>query len=145
MDLDYIEIFFLSTIKILNDSFESKISKKYYYFFGGFLSRFIYDKPFKICASAGQLLVNKVFKAKTINYSNVDSYNIIVPNKKKIKILELKGFKQSEKLYLKENNFKLNDINNKSNNKNLFIKKDLNYMRKNDFKNKTTKAIIFKK
>ena len=102
MKLDYIEIFFLK-----NNNYNTKLGYKYYYFFiGGFLSRFLYNKSFKISCSAGQLLINKIIKLNSFKFINVDDYNIIVPNRKKILNLKLK---------LKENSFELNSHDNKFN------------------------------
>ena len=103
LNLDYIEVFFLNYLKKLNDNYELINNLYYYCFIGGFLSRFIYNKSFKICISAGQLLVNKIIKSNLIKFVNVDDYNIIVPNKKNLIIA--KKNKQFKILDLKDNNF----------------------------------------
>ena len=134
MDLDYIEIFFLNLLKKYNNIYE--LNNYYYYFIGGFLSRFIYDKPFKICSSAGQLLLTKIFNSKIINCINVDDYNISVPNKKRV--INKDNLKTLEKLPIKEFDISFNINHNKKNNifmnnnesDNYFYKNDLTYLKK---------------
>ena len=63
-----------------------KSSKIYYYIFiGGFLSRFIHNKSFRVCFYAGYLLLEKIFKntIKKKNIFKIDDYNVLVPNEKK--------------------------------------------------------------
>ncbi len=140
MDLDYIEIFFFNLIKEYNNI--SDLNNYYYYFIGGFLSRFVYDKPFKICSSAGQLLLSKIFNSKIINCINVDDYNISVPNKKRL--INKDNLKTLEKLPLKEFDISLNVSHNKKNNifinnnesDNYFYKNNLEYLKKIGFINR---------
>ena len=107
MKLDYIEIFFLK-----NNNNNTRLGNKYfYYFIGGFLSRFLYNKSFKLSCFAGQLLINKIIKLNSFKFINVDDYNIIVPKRKKILNLKLKS---------KENSFEFNFQDNKFNNNNSF-------------------------
>ncbi len=141
MELDYIEVFFLNIFQ-KNINF-SKLNNYYYYFIGGFLSRFIYDKPFKICSSAGQLLLNKILRTNLINYINVDDYNICVPNKKKL--LRQYSYNRLEKLPTKEYNIR-NDILSQEKHKtkkniifkykdseNFFHRKNVSYLNKLGF------------
>ena len=44
------------------------------YFIGGFLSRFLYNKSFKLSCFAGQLLINKIIKLNSFKFINVDDY-----------------------------------------------------------------------
>ena len=140
MDLDYIEIFFFNLIKEYNNI--SDLNNYYYYFIGGFLSRFVYDKPFKICSSAGQLLLSKIFNSKIINCINVDDYNISVPNKKRL--INKDNLKTLEKLPIKEFDISLNISHNKKNNifinnnesDNYFYKNNLEYLKKIGFINR---------
>ena len=168
MNLDYIELFFLNSFKNINLN-KFNINNYFYFFIGGFLSRFIYNKPFKICASAGQLLLNKIINSSLNNYKNIDDFNIIVPNKKRIKIIKFKEFNKFGKNNLKSNfefnlikNDKLKINKNKSflNDKNLkrsiFIKKsniilkDSNFqyplnLNNKKYKYKTTNNLIKRK
>ena len=141
MELDYIEVFFLNIFQ-KNINF-SKLNNYYYYFIGGFLSRFIYDKPFKICSSAGQLLLNKILRTNLINYINVDDYNICVPNKKKL--LRQYSYNKLEKLPTKEYNIrndilsqekhktKKNIFFNDKDSENYFHRKNVSYLNKLGF------------
>jgi hypothetical protein len=121
MELDYIEIFFLNVSKRCKNI--SEYNHYYYYFIGGFLSRFIYDKPFKVCSSAGQLLLNKILESNSINYINVDDYNICVPNKKKY--IRQYSYKKFDRLPSKE-----------------FIKRNVTLSQEKQEKNKTKANII---
>ena len=121
MELDYIEIFFLNISKRCKNI--SEYNHYYYYFIGGFLSRFIYDKPFKVCSSAGQLLLNKILESNSINYINVDDYNICVPNKKKY--IRQYSYKKFDRLPSKE-----------------FIKRNVTLSQEKQEKNKTKANII---
>lgn len=140
MDLDYIEIFFFNLIKEYNNI--SDLNNYYYYFIGGFLSRFVYDKPFKICSSAGQLLLSKIFNSKIINCINVDDYNISVPNKKRL--INKDNLKTLEKLPIKEFDISLNINHSKKNNifinnnesDNYFYKNNLEFLKKIGFINR---------
>ena len=124
MELDYIEIFFLNIIKNYNNSNKNNI---FYYFIGGFLSRFIYNKPFKICSSAGQLLLNKLFN-HSLNFVNVDDFNIVVPNKKRS--LDKKCIKNIKKSNLNDKNLKLKiKENGFYNNENYLYENDLKSLR----------------
>ena len=63
-----------------------KSGKIYYYIFiGGFLSRLIHNKSFRVCFYAGYLLLEKIFKntIKKKNIFKIDDYNVLVPNEKK--------------------------------------------------------------
>ena len=111
MELDYIEIFFLNLLQKYNNLNKNNI---FYHFIGGFLSRFIYQKPFKLCASAGQLLLNKLFN-HSLNYVKVDDFNIVVPNKRKS--LDKKDIKKN----LKEKNLKSNIKENNYNNNESYL------------------------
>jgi len=105
MKLDYIEIYFLK-----NNNYNTCLGNKYYYFFiGGFLSRFLYNKSFNLSCSAGQLLLNKIIKINSFKFINVDDYNIIVPKRKKIINLKLKSKENSLDFNYQE--YKFNDTN----------------------------------
>ena len=148
MELDYIEIFFLNDVSKKCKNI-SEYNHYYYFFIGGFLSRFIYDKPFKVCCSAGQLLLNKILESNSINYINVDDYNICVPNKKKyIRQYSYKKFDRlPSKEYIKRNvtlsqekqeknkakaNIILRDKDNDKDNNN-FYRNDLTNLKNRDF------------
>ena len=63
-----------------------KSGKIYFYIFiGGFLSRLIHNKSFRVCFYAGYLLLEKIFKntIKKKNIFKIDDYNVLVPNEKK--------------------------------------------------------------
>ena len=111
MDLDYIEIFFINLPEKKYNQNEFNTSNNFYVFIGGFLSRFIYNKSFKICSSAGQLLLHKIIKSNITNFSNIDDYNITVPNKKKINILQLSDIKKKSLKNKTEYSFILNNEN----------------------------------
>ena len=137
MKLDYIEIFFL---KNNNNNNNTKLGNKYfYYFIGGFLSRFLYNKSFKLSCSAGQLLFNKIIKLNSSKFTNVEDYNIIVPNRKRVLNLKLKS---------KENSFELNFQDNKFNNNKSFYDNDFEEYLNNNVKQlrklKLVNSIILK-
>jgi len=137
MKLDYIEIFFL---KNNNNNNNTKLGNKYfYYFIGGFLSRFLYNKSFKLSCSAGQLLFNKIIKLNLSKFTNVEDYNIIVPNRKRVLNLKLKS---------KENSFELNFQDNKFNNNKSFYVNDFKEYLNNNVKQlrklKLVNSIILK-
>ena len=118
MDVDYSEIFYfkLKTIKLNINTENTELKEKYfYYFIGGFLSRYIYSKSFRVCFYAGFLLLNKILKniIKKKYLFNIDEYNVLVPNEKKTlkeKIMQhnLKIFQERES---KENGFILDCTN----------------------------------
>jgi len=63
-----------------------KSGKIYYYIFiGGFLSRLVHNKSYRVCFYAGYLLLEKIFKnqIKKKNIFKIDDYNVLVPNEKK--------------------------------------------------------------
>ena len=154
MNLEYIELFFFNSFNKLSLN-KYNINNYFYFFIGGFLSRFIYNKPFKICASAGQLLLNKIINSNLTNYNNIDDFNIIVPNKKRIKILKYDEFKSNlnnnfelnikkdklkinkNKLFLIDKNLKRSDFIKKSS----IILKDSNFQYPLNIKNKKYKYI----
>ena len=123
MKLDYIEIYFLK-----NNNYITKLGNKYYYYFiGGFLSRFLYNKSFKLSCSAGQLLLNKIIKLNSVKFISVDDYNVIVPNRKTILNLKLKennldsNYKEYKFNY--NNSFYDNNFKDFQNNNNIQLKK----------------------
>ena len=78
---------------------EDKADKNnYYIFIGGFLSRLIHNKSFRVCFYAGLLLLEKIMKnkIKKKNIFKIDYYNVLVPNEKKT--LKEKMIKQNEKI-----------------------------------------------
>lgn len=88
MQVDYSEIFHfkLKSKKLnINDENNEKKEKYFYYFIGGFLSRYIYNKSFRVCFYAGFLLLQKIIKSiiKKKYLFNIDEYNVLVPNEKK--------------------------------------------------------------
>ena len=118
MDIDYSEIFYFkmkqTKLNINNDNNE-KNEKYFYFFIGGFLSRYIYTKSFRVCFFAGFLLLKKILKNifKKKYLFNIDEYNVLVPNEKKTlkeKIMQqnLKIFKEKAS---KENGFILDCTN----------------------------------
>lgn len=118
MNIDYSEIFYFkmkSTKLNINIENDEKNEKYYYYFIGGFLSRYIYSKSFRVCFFAGFLLLKKILKniIKKKYLFNIDEYNVLVPNEKKTlkeKIIEqnLKIFQEKTS---KENGFILDCTN----------------------------------
>ena len=85
MEVDTKEIFHFKLKQEKIDLF-SKSGKKYYYIFiGGFLSRLIHNKSFRVCFYAGELLLEKIYKniIKKKNIFKIDEYNVLVPNEKK--------------------------------------------------------------
>jgi len=123
MKLDYIEIYFLK-----NNNYITKLGNKYYYYFiGGFLSRFLYNKSFKLSCSAGQLLLNKIIKLNSVKFISVDDYNVIVPNRKTILNLKLKennlDFNYKEYKFSNNNSFYDNNFKDFQNNNNIQLKK----------------------
>ena len=87
MDVDFNEIFYfkLKSKKLnINNNNKEITEKFYYYFIGGFLSRYIYNKTFRVCFYAGFLLLQKVIKNmnKKKLLFNIDDYNVLVPNEK---------------------------------------------------------------
>ena len=118
MDIDYSEIFYFkmkqTKLNINNDN-NDKNEKYFYYFIGGFLSRYIYTKSFRVCFFAGFLLLKKILKniIKKKYLFNIDEYNVLVPNEKKT--LKEKIIQQNLKLFKekasKENGFILDCTN----------------------------------
>ena len=85
MEVDTKEIFHFKLKQEKIDLF-SKSGRKYYYIFiGGFLSRLIHNKSFRVCFYAGELLLEKIYKniIKKKNIFKIDEYNVLVPNEKK--------------------------------------------------------------
>ena len=115
MEVETKEIFYFKLNEQKLDFF-SKSGKKYYYIFiGGFLSRLIHNKSFRVCFYAGQLLLEKIYKniIKKKNIFKIDDYNVLVPNEKrsvKKKILRMNE-KIMEEQKLKEKGFVLDCTN----------------------------------
>ena len=83
-------------------------NKLYHIFIGGFLSRYIYNKPFDICLKAGKLLMKKtinIFISQKDYFTNQEKYNVEV-NSKKINLMQ-----RVKKIILKEKNFILDCTN----------------------------------
>ena len=162
MEMDYNDIFYFKfKSKKLNINKDNKeiMEKYFYYFIGGFLSRYIYNKNFRVCFYAGFLLLQKLIKNKKKKkfLFNIDDYNVLVPNEKqtmKEKIIQqyLKIFNEKTS---KEKGFILdctNIIESKIKNYNplldnncasYLLKKDnLSLLKKNGFINKN--GIILK-
>jgi hypothetical protein len=87
MEVDYSDIFYfkLNSKKLdVNKDNKEILEKIFYYFIGGFLSRFINNKNFRVCFYAGFLLLQKLIKnsKKRKIVFNIDDYNVLVPNEK---------------------------------------------------------------
>ena len=98
MEIDTKEIFYFKLKEEKYNYFSQEIKQIYYIFIGGFLSRLIHNKSFRVCFYAGYLLLEKVIKnflKKKIIFK-IDEYNILVPNEKKS--LREKMIKQNEKI-----------------------------------------------
>ena len=118
MDVDYSQIFYfkLKNKKLDINSENKDMNEKYVYFFiGGFLSRLINNKSFRVCFFAVFLLIQKIMKniVKKNYLFNIDDYNVLVPNEKKSlkeKIIEynMKMFEEKES---KEKGFVLDCTN----------------------------------
>ena len=120
MKLDYVETYHITT------SLTKNVNKLqylycnnnlfYHIFIGGFLSRMIYNKSFRVCVGAGDLLIKKNIRLfmKNIDYINdLDKYNVLVPSIRKNKKLRIneKIIKEHEELLHKENKFILDCTN----------------------------------
>ena len=87
MEVDYSDIFYfkLNSKKLdVNKDNKEILEKIFYYFIGGFLSRYINNKNFRVCFYAGFLLLQKLIKnsKKRKIVFNIDDYNVLVPNEK---------------------------------------------------------------
>jgi len=99
------EINFTDSIK---EFIYSNSNKLYHIFIGGFLSRYIYNKPFDICLKAGKLLMKKtinIFISQKDYFTNQEKYNVEV-NSKKINLIQ-----RVKKIISKEKNFILDCTN----------------------------------
>lgn len=99
------EINFTDNIK---EFIYSNSNKLYHIFIGGFLSRYIYNKPFDICLKAGKLLMKKtinIFISQKDYFTNQEKYNVEV-NSKKINLIQ-----RVKKIISKEKNFILDCTN----------------------------------
>ena len=85
MEIDTKEIFHFKLDQEKLDFFSQSGKIYYYIFIGGFLSRLIHNKSFRVCFYAGYLLLEKIFKnkIKKKNIFKIDDYNVLVPNEKK--------------------------------------------------------------
>ena len=98
MEIETKEIFHFKLKEEKLNFYSQKIKQIYYIFIGGFLSRLIHNKSFRVCFYAGYLLLEKIIKnflKKKIIFK-IDEYNILVPNEKKS--LKEKILKQTEKI-----------------------------------------------
>ena len=156
MDLNYNETFYF---KIRPSNTHIIANEFYYSYIGGFLSRYFYNKSFRVCFYAGCLLLKKIYfyKKKRIYVTNIDDYNILVPNERqtyKQKMIQLNN-KLIQENQNKEKGFILDctNINNcKIKNYNplmdnncasyLLKKNNIQLLQKNGFINK--KGIILK-
>ena len=114
MEVEKKEIFYFKFKQQQLDSF-SENDYNYYIFIGGFLSRLIHNKSFRVCFYAGQLLLDKLFKIKIKKkyIYKIDDYNVLVPNEKKStkeRIIKIKE-KMMEEKKLKEKGFILDCTN----------------------------------
>ena len=85
MEIDSKEIFYFKLKEEKLNFYSQKIKQNYYIYIGGFLSRLIHNKSFRVCFYAGYLLLEKIIKnflKKKIIFK-IDEYNILVPNEKK--------------------------------------------------------------
>lgn len=85
MEIDTKETFHFKLKQEKVDLFLKSGKIYYYIFIGGFLSRLIHNKSFRVCFYAGYLLLEKIFKntIKKKNLFKIDDYNVLVPNEKK--------------------------------------------------------------
>ena len=85
MEIDTKETFHFKLKQEKVDLFLKSGKIYYYIFIGGFLSRLIHNKSFRVCFYAGYLLLEKIFKntIKKKNIFKIDDYNVLVPNEKK--------------------------------------------------------------
>jgi hypothetical protein len=87
MDVEYYDTFyFKSNVMKLDLNLNYKENKGLLcHFIGGFLSRLIYNKSFRVCFYAGLLILNKINKNnnKKKLFLHMDDYNVLVPNEKK--------------------------------------------------------------
>ena len=85
MEIDTKETFHFKLKQEKVDLFLKSGKIYYYIFIGGFLSRLIHNKSFRVCFYAGYLLLEKIFKntTKKKNIFKIDDYNVLVPNEKK--------------------------------------------------------------
>ena len=98
MEIETKEIFHFKLKEEKYNFYSQTIKQIYYIFIGGFLSRLIHNKSFRVCFYAGYLLIEKIIKnflKKKIIFK-IDEYNILVPNEKKS--LKEKILKQTEKI-----------------------------------------------
>ena len=114
MEVEKKEIFYFKFKQQQLDSFSENYFN-YYIFIGGFLSRLIHNKSFRVCFYAGQLLLDKLFKIKIKKkfIYKIDDYNVLVPNEKKStkeRIIKIKE-KMMEEKKLKEKGFILDCTN----------------------------------
>ena len=98
MEVDAKEIFYFKLKEDKHYLITKDDKNIYYIFIGGFLSRLIHNKSFRVCFYAGLLLLEKIIKnkIKKKNIFKIDDYNVLVPNEKKS--LKEKLIKQKEKL-----------------------------------------------
>ena len=98
MEVDTKETFYFKLKEDKQNFFTKEGEKIYYIFIGGFLSRLIHTKSFRVCFYAGHLLLEKIMKnnlKKKIVFK-IDDYNVLVPNEKKS--FKEKMIKQNEKI-----------------------------------------------
>ena len=98
MEVDTKETFYFKLKEDKQNFFTKEGEKIYYIFIGGFLSRLIHTKSFRVCFHAGYLLLEKIMKnnlKKKIVFK-IDDYNVLVPNEKKS--FKEKMIKQNEKI-----------------------------------------------
>ena len=98
MEVDTKETFYFKLKEDKQTFFKKEGEKIYYIFIGGFLSRLIHTKSFRVCFYAGYLLLEKIMKnnlKKKIVFK-IDDYNVLVPNEKKS--FKEKMIKQNEKI-----------------------------------------------
>ena len=98
MEVDTKETFYFKLKEDKQTFFTKEGEKIYYIFIGGFLSRLIHTKSFRVCFYAGYLLLEKIMKnnlKKKIVFK-IDDYNVLVPNEKKS--FKEKMIKQNEKI-----------------------------------------------
>ena len=98
MEVDTKETFYFKLKEDKQNFFIKEGEKIYYIFIGGFLSRLIHTKSFRVCFYAGYLLLEKIMKnnlKKKIVFK-IDDYNVLVPNEKKS--FKEKMIKQNEKI-----------------------------------------------
>ena len=120
MKVEWFETFHITANRSKNknkiDYLNTNSEKFYHIFIAGFLSRMIYEKSFRVCVVAGDLLIknNLPLFMNNIDYiSDIDLFNVLVPSIKKSKKTKINEqiIREYEELLSKENKFVLDCTN----------------------------------